>query len=213
MLQVVGRNRDAVEEYRRSTDVLSLDFDSQLGLADALLMAGKADEAKQHFDAAADLSSNVAVSDQIAIQEVPVTRDYAAALKALQNPKLEMPQALKSALAAAYRAMISGDPAAKAAAVEQLSALPPEAQRRAVVAMLAALGANGQAMQAVERKVQGHIIWSVSWLFLPAARGVLDDPAFPAFAQKLGLMTYWKSTHTRPDVCTVKDAPAFCRMI
>ena len=213
LLQMVGRNRDAVDEYRRSTDVLALDFDSQLGLADALLMAGKPDEAKQHFDAATDLSSNVAVSDQIAILEAPVTRDYPAALKAVQNPKLEMPQALKSALAAAYQAMISGDPAAKVSAVEQLSALPPEAQRRAVVSVLAALGANREAMQAVEQKVQAHFVWSVSWLFLPAARGVLDDPDFPAFAQKVGLMKYWKSTHTRPDVCSEKDAPAFCRMI
>jgi len=70
-----------------------------------------------------------------------------------------------------------------------------------------------EAMQAVEQKVQAHFVWSVSWLFLPAARGVLDDPDFPAFAQKVGLMKYWKSTHTRPDVCSEKDAPAFCRMI
>ena len=210
---MVGRNRDAVDEYRRSTDVLALDFDSQLGLADALLMAGKPDEAKQHFDAATDLSSNVAVSDQIAILEAPVTRDYPAALKAVQNPKLEMPQALKSALAAAYQAMISGDPAAKVSAVEQLSALPPEAQRPSSCLGCWPRSAPTARPCRRSRKVQAHFVWSASWLFLPAARGVLDDPGFPAFAQKVGLMKYWKSTHTKPDVCSDKDAPAFCRMI
>ena len=32
-------------------------------------------------------------------------------------------------------------------------------------------------------------------------RGTLSDPGFPAVAAQLGLMKYWKTTHTRPDVC------------
>jgi len=26
-------------------------------------------------------------------------------------------------------------------------------------------------------------------------------------------MRYWKTTHTKPDVCSARDAPTFCRMI
>jgi hypothetical protein len=44
-------------------------------------------------------------------------------------------------------------------------------------------------------------------------RRTLSDPAFPALATQLGLMKYWKTTRTRPDVCATKDAPPFCRMI
>jgi hypothetical protein len=44
-------------------------------------------------------------------------------------------------------------------------------------------------------------------------RGVLDDPGFPAVAQRLGLMNYWKSSHTKPDVCSAQSQPAFCRSI
>jgi hypothetical protein len=44
-------------------------------------------------------------------------------------------------------------------------------------------------------------------------RGTLDDPDFPAVAQRLGLMRYWKTTHTKPDVCSAAGAPPFCRMI
>jgi len=42
---------------------------------------------------------------------------------------------------------------------------------------------------------------------------VLDDPALPAVLQRLGLMKYWRTTHTKPDVCSAKNAPAFCSMI
>ena len=213
LLQAVGRNRDAIEEYRRSTDVLALDFDSQLGLADALLMAGKPDEAKRHFDAAVDLSSDPAVNDQITIGQTAVTGDYSAALKALANPKLAMSQSRKAALEAAYRAMISNDPAAKANAARMLVALPVEQKTRSAVSMLAALGANREAMQAISEKVDAHWLSATSWLFVPVAAGMLNDPAFPAFAQRLGLIKYWKTTHTRPDVCSAKDPPPFCRMI
>jgi hypothetical protein len=53
----------------------------------------------------------------------------------------------------------------------------------------------------------------ISLLWYPSMRGVLNDPSFAALAQRLGLMTYWKTTHTRPDVCTANDAPPFCRLI
>ncbi|HYX46607.1 MAG TPA: TIR domain-containing protein [Sphingomicrobium sp.] len=213
LLQAVGRNREAIEEYQRSTDVLALDFDSQLGLADALLIAGRPDEAKQHFDAAADLSSDPAVNDQMTLAETAVTLDYPAALKALANPKLSMPQSRRAAMEAAYRAMISNDPAAKAGAVKMLTALPYDQKGRNVVTTLAALGANREAMQAISEKVDGHWLWPASWAFLPASRGLLSDPAFPAFAQRLGLTAYWKKTRTKPDLCSGGNAPHFCSTI
>jgi tetratricopeptide (TPR) repeat protein len=213
MLQAVGRNRDSVDEYRRSTDVLALDFDSQLGLADSLAMTGKSDEAKQHFDAAADLSSDAAVNDTITIFEVPVTGDYAAGLKALANPKLNMPDGQREALRAAYQAMISKDPAAKGSAVQMLVARPSEAKGRAIVSALAALGANREAMDAIADRVQARWLSPAGWLFLPQTRGLLDDPDFPSLATKTGLMKYWKTTHTKPDVCSDKNAPRFCAMI
>jgi tetratricopeptide (TPR) repeat protein len=212
-LQGVGRNNEAIEEFRRSTDVLALDVDSQFSLADALLIAGKTDEAKAHFNAAADLAPDSAPADMNAVLEVGVTGDYAAALKAIQNPKLELPAALKAALQLSFQAMVSGDKAAKARAVQALLALPPEMQRRNTVIMLAALGANREAMDIVARHAAQYRFASASWLFVPVARGALNDPGFPAFAQKVGLMDYWRKSKTRPDFCALKDAPPVCRMI
>ena len=212
-LQSVGRNREAIDEFRRSTDVLALDFDSQLALGDSLLIAGRSDEAKTHFDAAADLAPDAAAADQIAIFEAPVSRDYAGASKALSNPKLKLAASVKSALQAGIAALASSDPAPKARAIGMLTALPVELKGRSVTTMLAALGANQEAMQVVADQTSRYRIAPASWLFLPVARGVLNEPAFPGFAQQIGLMRYWKATHTKPDVCSDKDAPAFCRMI
>jgi tetratricopeptide (TPR) repeat protein len=212
-LQAVGRNSEAVNEFRRSTDVLALDYDSQLSLGDSLLAIGKRDEAKSHFDSAADLSPYPAADVLITVSETPVTMDYAASLKALQNPKLTMPASLKAALQSAFQAILSGDTAAKARAVQMLTALPPEMQGRNAASTLAALGAHREAMQVVAEHATHYWVAPASWMFVPSARALLDDPAFPAFAQKLGLMTYWKTTHTRPDVCSDKNPPPFCRMI
>jgi len=44
----------------------------------------------------------------------------------------------------------------------------------------------------------------------PARQG---DPEFPAVAEQLKLMGYWKASGTRPDVCNEKAAPEFCRML
>jgi hypothetical protein len=52
-----------------------------------------------------------------------------------------------------------------------------------------------------------------SWLFTPPMAGALRDPTFPAAAERLGLMNYWRTSRTKPDACLAKTAPAFCKMI
>jgi hypothetical protein len=43
--------------------------------------------------------------------------------------------------------------------------------------------------------------------------GALRAPSFPGFAQRVGLMNYWKTTHTKPDICSGRDPPPFCAML
>lgn len=211
-LQTVGRNTEAIDEFRRSVDVLALDFDSQWSLASSLLLAGRGDEAQTHFAAAADLSSNPSEPRQIEISKALLTADYPAALKIIQSPDLQIAPGTRAAIEAALQAIVSRDPAAKARAVQMLMSLPPEARAARATTLLAALGANREAMQVVKAQVARDAP-ATSWLFIPPTRGILDDPAFPAFAQNIGLMRYWKATHTKPDVCTDKNPPSFCRMI
>jgi hypothetical protein len=60
---------------------------------------------------------------------------------------------------------------------------------------------------------QANIYGARAWLFLPTMDGARRDPTFPQVVQRLGLIKYWKTTHTKPDVCSTAGAPPFCRMI
>jgi tetratricopeptide (TPR) repeat protein len=213
MLMSVGRVGEAADEYQRSTDVLALDMDSQLALAETLLLQGKTDEAKKHFDAAIDLSSAPDINEDIAVEVAAINGDYAAALKAVQSPRMEMPERPKAAVLEGLQAMVSGNAAAKAGALKTLLALPPETQGRRITLLVAALGGNREALQLVSQNQMRDRFDATGWLFLPAMAGAVRDPAFPAFAQKFGLIAYWKTTRTKPDLCSAKDAPPFCRMI
>jgi tetratricopeptide (TPR) repeat protein len=212
MLENVGRYADAVEEFRRAIDMMALDDGSQFTLADSLAVTGRPDEAKPHFAAAIDLSSTPDFAPFIAIAEAPETGDYRKAILALQDPEQQLPHDQHAALLAAFEAKVSGDRGAQARAVQLLLALPKNQQDPWTTKMLGVLGAHHEALMALASNLHSRSDWP-SLLWYPSMRGVLSDPDFPALAQRLGLMRYWKTTHIKPDVCSEKGAPPFCRMI
>jgi len=205
MLGKVGRLGDAIDQQRAATDMLALWPDSQLALAQALVAAGRIDEAMPYFDAAIDLSTDSTLGGWIATSEGTETGDYAAAIAALHDPGLRIADEARAALLAGYRALASRDPQAKAKAVAALLALPEKQESDRAVTMLAALGANHEALALASERP--WLLWRRSM------RGTLDDPSFPAVAERLGLMQYWRASHTKPDICSSKPAPPFCRMI
>ena len=212
VLENVGRYSDAAEEFRRAVDMLALDASSQFNLADSLTVAGKHDEAKRYFKASSDLGGGADWDALNAAFEAPETGDYRAAIKGLENPKVEIPDGQRAAFLAGFRALLSGDGAAKGRAVQMLLALPLDQQDPWTVKLLGALGAHHEALGILASRIGSRLDWP-SILFYPSMRGALSDPGFPSVAQRLGLMHYWKITHTRPDVCAAKDPPSFCRMI
>ena len=205
MLIKVGRLRDAVEQQRAATDMLALWPDSQLALADALVAADKMLEAKPYFAAALNLSNDSSFGEWLAITRGTETGHYTAAIKALGSSQIQMPKEIRTALLSGYQSLASGDPLAKIKAIHALLALPKEKQNDAVATMLASLGAKHEALSVASER---------PWLFWRRSmRGVLNDPNFPAIANRLGLMMYWRTSHTKPDACLAKDEPSFCRMI
>jgi tetratricopeptide (TPR) repeat protein len=205
MLQNVGRLDDAAGQFRHATDMLALWPDSEFALAEALVATGRAEEAKPHFDAAIDLTKDSNFGQWLVLKEGAETRDYAAAITALRNPQLQMPEETRAALLSGYQALASGQPKTKMKAIDALIALPRDNQGETVATMLAALGANHEALAVASQR---------PWLFWRRSmRGVLNDPGFPAVAKQLGLLTYWKTSRTKPDVCLTKNEPPFCRMI
>ena len=208
MLANVGRISEAVEQLRKANDMLALYVYTSLSLADALVAAGKADEAKTYFDSAGQLAPNAGFANRIEMWKATATADT----KALLNPKLPLSPAQRSALASGYRAVAARDARGKAQAVRALLALPEKERDIAVASLLANLGANHEAFLIANRlATKGYPGPSVFWY--RSMHGTLSDPAFPAAATRLGLIKYWRTTRTRPDACNEPAAPPFCQMI
>lgn len=213
MLQNVGRSADSAAEAAQAVDMVAFDRDSQFSLARSLNALGKREEAKQHFDSMIELDPDPALAkDFVAMTEATETADYASGISALANSKLQVPAAQSAALVAAFRALGSGNATMKSEAARALVALPEDQQNYVVVRALAALGAPRAALQLFVKGINSRHDWP-SLLWHPSMRAVLNEPAFPAVAERLGLMNYWRTTRTRPDVCAGNAPAPFCRMI
>jgi tetratricopeptide (TPR) repeat protein len=208
MLASVGRIADGVDELRAANDMLALYVYTPLSLADVLVAAGKPEEAKGYFDAAVQLAPDANFARGLAVYAASKTGDA----KALADPAAPLPAAVRAALINGYRAAASNDAAARAKAVEALLALPQQDQSVAVARLLADLGANRFAVD-VAARIAGRDFPGPIVFWYPNMRKTLDDPRFPALAQQLGLMHYWKTSHTVPDVCRETTPPPFCRTI
>jgi len=207
LLISVGRSVDAIDHLRRANDMLALYVYTPLSLAETLVIAGKPEEAKPFFDSAIDLAPNPRLANRIALSRATATRD----VQALLDPGLDMPVELRTALVTGYRALESGNAIAKAQAVRALLALREDQQYYTTAWLLADLGATADAFRIASRLSAGGSGPSMLWH--RSMRSVLDDPGFPELVTKLGLIDYWKTSRTKPDVCNDRSQPAFCSMI
>ncbi len=213
MLQNVGRDADAAAEAGKAVDMLAFDQESHLTMAKMLNVIGKPEEAKQRFDSLIELNPDRdSAKNVLAVTEATETGEYVAGISALANPKHQAPAAQRVALVAAFRAIASGNAAAKSEAAKTLLELPDDQQDYVVVRTLAALGASREALQLFIKGINSRYDWP-ALLWYPSMRSVLNEPAFPQLAERLGLMNYWRTTRKKPDVCAIKDPPPFCRII
>jgi tetratricopeptide (TPR) repeat protein len=209
MLLNVGRVADAVDQLRQANDMLALYVYTPLTLADGLLAAGKRDEARQYFDSAIALAPDSGFADRIAVSEATETGD----IQRLLDPKLPIHPYFRAALLKGYRAVESRDAGAKAEAIRALLALPEDQQDDSVARLLGELGANQEAFRLASRIAATGEYPGPSIFWHQSMRATLSDSAFPAVAERLGLMHYWRTTHTKPDVCSTNGPPPFCRLI
>jgi DNA-binding winged helix-turn-helix (wHTH) protein/tetratricopeptide (TPR) repeat protein len=209
MLLNVGRTAEAVERSHQANNMLALYIYTPLNLAQALVIAGKTEDAKPHFNAAIDLAPNARFANWLTFEKAAQTRD----LELLRDPKLPISAELRAALMEGHRAQASSDSGAKAQAVDALLALPEVQQSEVVARLLADLGADRQAFQIAARIATTQEYPGASIFWHQSMRGTLADPDFPALATQLGLLKYWTTTRTKPDVCNEESAPPFCEMI
>ncbi len=185
----------------------------QVNLATLLSAIDRPDEAKSHIDAAIDLENSPTAADEGAVFLAPYNGDYAAGLKALRNPRIDMPATYRNAVVQSFEALISGDPAAARAAAQALLALPSDMKDSFVPNLLGLLGANWEALQTISDFYSKHFYDAPAMLFVPHSGAVLRDPAVIPLLQRFGLLNYWRKTHTEPDACSEKHPPPFCQMI
>ena len=209
MLLNVGRTAEAVEQLHHANNMLALYVYTPLNLAQALVIAGKPDEAKPHFDATIDLAPNAAFAKWFALEKAIQIGDP----DLLLDPTLPISAEARDALVKGHRARVSSDSGAKAQAVAALMALPEAQQSKAVATLLASLGADRQAFEIAARIATTQEYPGPSIFWDKSMRGTLADPGFPAVATQLGLLKYWTTTRTKPDVCSEESAPPFCEMI
>ena len=206
LLLSVGRTAEAVEHLYQANDMLALYVYTPLSLAQALVVAGKPDEAETFFDAAIDLAPDAGFAKDV--ERIKATKIGDVDL--LGDPALPISPERRAALLQGYGALASRDSRAKAQAIDALLALTADEHRDDVALLLGSLGANHEAFDIASRIVT-ETQYPRPWLFWdPRMRGVLDDPGFPALVESLGLVKYWKKTHTKPDVCNEKTPPSFC---
>jgi DNA-binding winged helix-turn-helix (wHTH) protein/tetratricopeptide (TPR) repeat protein len=209
MLVNVGRTAEAVEHLRRANDMLALYVYTPLTLANALVIAGKPDEAKPIFDVAIDLAPNAGFAKWLAMEKATQIGD----INLLLDPTLPISAELRAALLKGHRARTSRDSGAKAQAVEALLALTEVQQTKAVARLLADLGEDREAFQIAARIATTKEYPGPSIFWDQSMRGTLADPGFRALATQLGLLKYWTTTRTKPDVCNEESPPPFCKMI
>lgn len=209
MLLNVGRIEEAVEYLYQANDMLDLYVYTPLNLAQALLIAGKPDEARRHYNAAIDLAPDAGFANWLTSQMAAHTGD----IELLGDPTLPLSGEMRAALLQGYRATASRDSGSRAQAVRALLALTEGQQTDVVAKLLADLGATHEAFQIAARIATAGEYPGPSILWDRRMRGTLADPGFPALATQLGLFKYWAATGTKPDVCTEGSPPPFCEMI
>ncbi len=213
-LTSVGRMEEAVEQYERARAMIPLAPFSNVRLAHALHVVGRHDEAERIITEMMQMWPDAATLRLLKVKSAYWTGRYADALPLLDAPDLHLTSEQRRLLVATFQALASNDPARKAAVVAELQTMAKNPRRndRLIVAALAALGADGAALDASRRLIndRGHALAAV--LFEPNLSDAWRSPQYEQLVTRVGLTDYWKSTSNIPDICRLEEKPGFCAL-
>jgi tetratricopeptide (TPR) repeat protein len=211
-LTSVGRMEEAVKEYERARDMRPLAPFSNLRFAQALYMVGRNDEADRVLASTLALWPDATSLRLLKIKSALWTRRYEDAINQLGAPDLPLTSTQRAALTKAFEALESGDPARRAQSVAQLDgfARDPRYNDKVVVGVLAALGARTTALKAAEDLVRDRGLLDAEVLFEPNMAAARTEPAYAKLLRNLGLIGYWRSAPSQPDICRGGARPSFC---
>ena len=211
-LASVGRMEEAVGQYERARDMRPLAPFSNLRFAQALYMVGRNEEADQVLHSTLELWPDATSLQLLKIKSALWTRRYDEAIVELSAPDLPLTSTLRQALARAFAALKSSNPAPRAKSVADLQgfAADPRYNNKVVVGTLAALGAREAALQAATNLVRVRGLLNAEVLFEPNMAAARTEPGYAELVRKLGLVGYWRSAPSPPDICRDATRPRFC---
>ena len=80
------------------------------------------------------------------------------------------------------------------------------------IALLAALGAREAALQAAANLVRARGLFDAEVLFEPNMAAARTEPGYAELVRDLGLVGYWRSARSPPDICRDAARPSFCSL-
>lgn len=213
-LASVGRMEEAVEQYERARDMRPLAPFSNLRFAQALYMVGRTDEADRVLASTLELWPGATSLLLLKVKSALWTQRYDEAIAQLGSPDLPLTSRQRQAFAAAFHALKSRNPALRAKAVADLGELASDARYndKVVVGALAALGARDVAVRAADNLIRARGLFDADVLFEPHMASARAEPGYGALVAKLGLVGYWRSASSPPDICRAGGRPKFCSL-
>jgi len=211
-LASVGRMEEAVQEYERARDMRPLAPFSNLRFAQALYMVGRNDEADRVLTSTFELWPNATSLRLLKIKSALWTHRYDQAIAQLGAPDLPLTSTQRQTLANAFEALRSGNPALRAKSVADLEGFAgdPRYNDKVVVGVLAALGARDAALKAASNLVRTRGLFDAEVLFEPNMTQARAEPGYADLMRRLGLVGYWRSASSPPDICRDNARPRFC---
>ena len=211
-LASVGRMEEAVEQYERARDMRPLAPFSNLRFAQALYMVGRSDEADKVLGSTLELWPGATSLRLLKIKSALWTHRYDEAIAQLGTPDLPLTSTQRQALADAFGALKTRNPAMRAKSVADLEefAADPRYNDKVVVGTLAALGASTSALEAAANLVRTRGLLDADILFEPNMAAARTEPGYADLVGKLGLVGYWRLGRNPPDICRGSNRPRFC---
>ena len=211
-LASVGRMEEAVQEYERARDMRPLAPFSNLRFAQALYMVGRNDEADRVLTSTFELWPNATSLRLLKIKSALWTHRYDQAIAQLGAPDLPLTSTQRQTLAHAFEALRSGNPVLRAKSVADLEGFAgdPRYNDKVVVGVLAALGARDAALKAASNLVRTRGLFDAEVLFEPNMTQARAEPGYADLMRRLGLVGYWRSASSPPDICRDNARPRFC---
>ena len=203
-LATVGRVREAVVQFQRAHQREPLGLHAA-NLSFGYAALGDAERSDQAFAKWSEIFAGTPGFLSLEMQRAAYAGRWSEAARLAVDGARPVS---RDALIAAFEALASGDPTRIAAAqpgVRNVATASTDPWFYGVV--LAALSDWPAALDVVARTSDPSL------LFHPAFLSLSHDPRYLDALERQGLIRYWRETHTRPDLCSAPDAPAFCKTL